>query len=103
MPTGCIVGYAMLDCSDDFAASILSLLHGFYRQAVGTLRSALETMVFACLCPQLTDDRRSWRAWEAGKEEINFVQSRHRLRQTSAVKALEDRAKTTTGLTMFAD
>jgi hypothetical protein len=92
----------MLDCSDDFAASILSLLQGFYRQAVGTLRSALETMVFACLC-QLTNDQRGWRAWEAGKEEINFVQSRHRLRQTSAVKALEDRAKTTTGRTMFAD
>jgi hypothetical protein len=69
---------------------------------VGTLRSALEIMVFACLC-QLTNDRRGWRAWEAGKEEINFVQSRHRLRQTSAAKALEDRAKTTTGRTMFAD
>src|SRR5690242_8981750 len=102
MPTGCIVGYAMLDCSDDFAASMLSLLQGFYRQAVGTLRSALETMVFACLS-QLTNDRRGWRAWEAGREEINFLQSRHKLRSTSVVKALEDRAKGTTGRTMFAD
>jgi hypothetical protein len=102
MPTNCILGYAMLDCSDDFAASIMSLLHGFYRQAVGTLRSALETMVFACLC-QLTPDRKSWRAWESGKEEINFVQSRHRLQNTGAVRALEDRAKAATGRTMFAD
>jgi len=96
MPTRCIVGYAMLDCSDDFAASILSLLHGFYRQAVGTLRSALETMVFACMC-QLTADRKAWKEWEKGKQEINFVQSRHGLRKTSAVKALEDRAKVATG------
>lgn len=102
MPTSCIVGYAMLDCSDDFAASILLLLHGFYRQAVGTLRSALEIMVFACLC-QLTGDRKGWRAWEAGREEINFAQSRHRLQKTDAVRALEDRANATTGRTMFAD
>lgn len=101
-PTGCIVGYAMLDCADDFAASILSLLHGFYRQAVGTLRSALETMVFACLC-QLTNDQQGWKAWEAGKEEINFGQSRHKLRQTSAVRALEGRSGAATGRTMFAD
>jgi hypothetical protein len=102
MPTDCIVGYAMLDCSDDFAASILSLLHGFYRQAVGTLRSALEIMVFACLC-QLTSDRKGWTSWETGREEINFVRSRHGLRKTSAVTALEDRAKATTGRTMLAD
>jgi hypothetical protein len=101
-PTGCIVGYAMLDCADDFAASCVSLLHGFYRQAVGTLRSALETMLFACLC-QLTDDRRGWRAWEVGKRETNFGQSRHELRTTRIVNALEDRARTSTGRTIFAD
>jgi hypothetical protein len=102
MPTSCIVGYAMLDCADDFAASVISLLHGFYRQAVGTLRSALETMVFACLC-QLTPDRKSWRAWETGKKEISFGQSRRELRKTTVVRALEDRAKAATDRTMFAD
>jgi hypothetical protein len=102
MPSGCIVGYGMLDCSDDFAASIMSLMHGFYRQAVGTLRSALETMMFACLC-QLTSDQKNWRGWESGKEEINFGQIRRRLRQEDTVRALEDRAKRATGRTMFAD
>jgi hypothetical protein len=29
MPSESIVGYAMLDCSDDFAASILSFVNGF--------------------------------------------------------------------------
>ena len=102
MPTGCIVGYAMRECSDDFASSIVSILHGFYRQAVGTLRSALETMVFACLC-QITSGQKIWRAWESGKEEINFRKIRHRLRQESGIIALEDRAKAATGRTMFAD
>ncbi len=102
MPTGCMVGRAMLDCSDDFAASMMSLLHGFYRQAVGTLRSALETMVFACFC-QLTPDPKIWKAWEVGKEEISFGRIRHGLRQVSTVRALEDRAKAATGRTMFAD
>jgi hypothetical protein len=102
MPLDCMVGHAMSDCADDFAASCLSLLHGFYRQAIGTLRGALEVMVFACLC-QITNDRRGWRAWEVGKEEINFAQSRHKLRKTTVVKALEDRARATIGRTMFAD
>jgi hypothetical protein len=102
MPTECIVACAMLDCADDFTASIFSLLHGFYGQAVGTLRSALETMVFACLC-QLTDDQQGWWAWEAGKEEINFSQTRHKLRQTSAVQALEGQAGAATGRMIFAD
>ncbi len=101
-PSDCIVGYAMMDCSDDFAASIISMLHGFYRQAIGTLRSALETMMFACFC-ELTPDRKTWKAWESGKEEISFGQIRHRLGQVSTVKALEDRAKTAISRTMFAD
>lgn len=92
----------MLDCSDDFAASIMSLMHGFYRQAVGTLRSALEIMVFACLC-QLTSDQKAWKAWESGKKEFDFNQTRHNLMKVRVVGTLEDRAKADTGRTMFAD
>ena len=102
MPEGCIVGYAMLECSDDFAACMFSLLHGFYKQAVGTLRSALEIMIFACLC-ELTDDSRSWKEWEAGNEEIDFRLCRHRLRATIAMKLLEERAEGATNRTLLAD
>ncbi|MDE2463674.1 MAG: hypothetical protein KGO02_08180 [Alphaproteobacteria bacterium] len=102
MPLCCIVGHGMLDCADDFAASIVSLVHGFYRQAVGALRSALETMMFACLC-QLTSDEKLWNAWEAGKEEVSFIQIRHKLRQVGEIRSLEDRAHDKTGRTMFAD
>ncbi len=101
MPEGSIVGYAMLDCADDFSASILSLLHGFYRQAVASLRSALEVMVFACDC-QMRGDARRWETSERG-EDMHFVHVRHRLRTTVAVEALEDKARTATGRTMFDD
>ncbi|HYT37797.1 MAG TPA: hypothetical protein VEL49_11535 [Ktedonobacteraceae bacterium] len=32
----------MLDAGDDFSAALFNLLHGFYRQACDSLRSALE-------------------------------------------------------------
>lgn len=102
MPTECIVGYAMLDCSDDFAASMLSLLQGFYKQAISALRGAIETMIFACLC-EMTGDRNGWREWETGKKEIGFNPIKLKLRKTDSVRALESRAKAATGRTMFAD
>ncbi len=101
VPEKSMVGYAMLDCSDDFAASILSLLHGFYKQAIATLRSALETMVLACAC-QVTGDTAGWEDWEAGKQ-FDFARTRHRLRASPIFKGLEDRAQAAVGQTLFAD
>lgn len=101
VPEKSMVGYAMLDCSDDFAASILSLLHGFYKQAITTLRSALETMVLACAC-QVTRDTAGWEDWEAGKQ-FDFARTRHRLRASPIFKGLEDRAQAAVGQTLFAD
>ena len=102
MPSGSIVGFAMLDCADDFAASIMSLVHGFYRQAIGTLRSALEILVFACLC-ELTSDQEHWKAWESGKNEIKFFDTRRSLRQVGVIMDLENHARAATGRTLFAD
>jgi len=101
MPEKSMVGYAMLDCSDDFAASILSLLHGFYKQAIATLRSALETMVLACAC-EVSGDAAGWEDWETGKQ-FDFARTRHRLRVTPIFMALEDRAQAAIGQTLFAD
>ena len=101
MPEAGIVSEAMLDCSDDFAASMLSLIHGFYKQAIATLRSALETMVFACAC-QLAGDQKRWEEWQKG-EELRFGDTRARIRAAAPIKALEDRAKAATGQTIFAD
>jgi hypothetical protein len=102
MPTEGIVTQAMLDCSDDFASATMLLLHGFYRQAIGTLRSALETMLFSCLC-QITGNLQRWSSWKKGKEELSFVNNRHDMRKTDIIRSLEVRAQAATGRTLFAD
>lgn len=102
MPTEAIVKHAMLDCLDDFAVATMSLLHGFYRQAIGILRSALETMVFACLC-QITGSQQRWSSWKKGEEELSFVKNRHDMRKTDIIRSLEARAQAATGRTLFAD
>jgi hypothetical protein len=62
---------AMLDAADEFHASTYSSLHGFYRQAFGCLRNALETIVIATYC-QVTGQRQLYREREAGKAKIEF-------------------------------
>ncbi len=102
LPNGGVLSYAMLECSEDFAASMFTLLHGFYRQSIGTLRSALEITVFACLC-RVTNDLQKWKEFEDGRAEIEFGKCRHALRQVSSIKALEERARSVTRRTLFAD
>lgn len=101
-PVGCILSYAMMACLEDFNASVFTLLHGFYRQSVGTLRSALEIMVFACLC-LVNNDPAEWEQLERGNREIEFQKCRHKLRQASGFRTLEESAKTATGQNLFAD
>lgn len=62
---------AILDAADEFHAATYNSLHGFYRQAFGCLRNALETVVIATYC-QVTNQRSRYREREAGKSRIDF-------------------------------
>lgn len=62
---------AILDAADEFHAATYNSLHGFYRQAYGCLRNALETMAIATYC-QVTKQRELFRQREAGKAKIEF-------------------------------
>ncbi|MGA2591537.1 MAG: hypothetical protein ABSH32_16580 [Bryobacteraceae bacterium] len=62
---------AILDAADEFHAATYNSLHGFYRQAFGCLRNALETVAIATYC-QVTDQRSLFREREAGKSRIEF-------------------------------
>lgn len=66
-PRRSILTQAMLDCADDFSAAIFNLVHGYYKQAIGALRNALETMVLACECT-LSGAVETWLDWHDGKE-----------------------------------
>lgn len=62
---------AVLDASDEFQAAIFNALHGYYRQAFGCLRNALEVMTIATYC-QVLSRRDLFREREAGKVSISF-------------------------------
>jgi hypothetical protein len=62
---------AILDAADEFSAATYNSLHGFYRQAFGCLRNALETVAIATYC-QVTGQRSLYKEREAGKSTIGF-------------------------------
>jgi hypothetical protein len=62
---------AILDAADEFHGATYNSLHGFYRQAFGCLRNALETVVIATYC-QVTGQRSLFRERESGKSKIEF-------------------------------
>jgi hypothetical protein len=70
LPASGIVASAMLDVCDALHSSTFSQLHGFYKEAISTLRSALETSVLATHCV-LAADEGKWERWLEG-EELRF-------------------------------
>jgi len=70
---------AMLDASACFQCSDFNLLHGFYRGALGDLRTALELMMigtYGSLNPTDPD----YVAWKNGHSDLNFPRCRRRLK-----------------------
>lgn len=61
------ISVAMVDVMDEFHASMFLLMHGFYRQAIATLRSILETTLLGAYF-ELTGDQSGFDSWRAGKE-----------------------------------
>jgi len=74
---------------EEFDALAFNALHGYYRQAIGCLRNALETMTIAAGLA-VTNNSTLFRQWRSG-QEISFGQARSWLRD-SAEGAKVDRA-----------
>ncbi|WP_213772878.1 hypothetical protein [Bradyrhizobium sp. dw_78] len=70
LPEPGIMASAMLDVSDAFYSSTFNQMHGFYKESISALRSALETIMLATHC-SLTADEDKWRRWMEG-EELRF-------------------------------
>ncbi|MGI0134935.1 MAG: hypothetical protein ACREBW_08275, partial [Candidatus Micrarchaeaceae archaeon] len=88
LPTTDIIASAMLDVADNLYSSTFSQLHGFYKEAIATLRSALETSVLAVECVLETDEER-WKRWEHG-EEIRFGNTCDQLLALPSLQPRED-------------
>ena len=63
---------AMMDTADALQAASFSALHGFYRQAMGSLRGALEAVIVATRF-SLADDRAALAAFRYGPEPTPFI------------------------------
>ncbi|HDV8349631.1 TPA: hypothetical protein RKT01_001381 [Burkholderia vietnamiensis] len=98
-PRRSIITDAMLDCADDFSAALFNLLHGFYKQAIGALRNALEATVLACECT-LSRSADTWLAWQGGKE-IAFRKTLPKLAATAKFTALEAHVRSIAGGGLF--
>ncbi len=61
----------MLDAGDDFSAALFNLLHGFYRQACDSLRSALELTAIGAYY-QLTARDAEYQLWRSGQLGRDF-------------------------------
>lgn len=91
---------ALLDAADEFHAGSFNSLHGFYRQAFGCLRNALEVTVVAAYC-QVTSQRALFREREAGIVKIEFGKACDGLLGSSRLAALRVKLRDRLGDSIF--
>jgi hypothetical protein len=99
-PESGMVGDGMLNAFDCFQASLFNLVHGFYKEAIFALRSAIETITLATSC-QLANDEETWTKWRAG-DELSFKRRCDRAQKLPPFDTLEQRAREITGTSIFA-
>jgi hypothetical protein len=99
LPVGGVLSEASLDVSDDFAASTFNLVHGYYKQAIATLRSALETMVFASSC-ELTGSMNVWLDWKQGSE-LKLNDANKNLSALPSIAKYDAKVRSSIGIGMF--
>jgi len=83
---------AILDAADEFQAATFNSLHGYYRQAFGCLRNALEVMTIAAYY-QIQMRYGIFREREAGKIQIGFGEACDGLVNAPRLKALRTRLR----------
>ena len=100
LPGDGIFAHAMLDSADDFAASLFNLTHGFYKQALFSLRSALEVVTMACSC-ELLANYKKWDEWLSGGD-LKFARECDNLQSFRLVDELDQAAFVAAGATLYA-
>lgn len=76
---------------EEFDAVVFNALYGWYRQALGCLRNALETLVIASALA-VRNDKSKFDEWRAGTREVKFGNARELLRDSAAGKQIESDA-----------
>lgn len=76
---------------EEFDALVFNALHGYYRQAIGCLRNALETMTIAASLA-VTRNQALFDEWRQGARQISFGQARAWLRDSTIGAQVEHEA-----------
>jgi hypothetical protein len=79
-----------LDANDELQAAVFTASHGFYRQAGGSLRSALETLTIAAGFA-VRDDWSRFQEWQQGLHEPKFGNGLDFLSQNDSLCALDQK------------
>ena len=79
---------AALLAREEFDALVFNALHGWYRQALGCLRNALETLAVASALA-VTRNEEHFREWRDGAREIAFGQARAWLRDSQVGQQID--------------
>jgi hypothetical protein len=73
---------------EEFDALVFNALHGYYRQAVGCLRNALEKMMAAAALA-VTNNRELFDRWRTGEQQIGFRRARRWLKDSTEGKKID--------------
>jgi hypothetical protein len=84
--------YPALIAGEEFDALVFNALHGYYRQAIGSLRVSLETLVMAAAFAVINDTA-SFNAWQKGDLEAKFGPARVLLRNSPEGRRIDAAAQ----------
>jgi hypothetical protein len=90
----------ILDAADEFQATTFNALNGYYRQAVGCLRNALEQVITGAYC-QICGKATDFAQWRAGKTELSFGRACDGLDGPAPLQPLKVHIQATLGDSIF--
>ncbi len=90
----------MIETIDEFEAVTFNSLHGFYRQAIGSLRNALELVTIGAYC-QVCTKSTEFVQWRARQIEISFGSACDGLSGAAAVQSLNSHLRDVVGDSIF--
>lgn len=93
-------GPLALFVAEELQAAIFNALYGYYRQAIGCLRNALEQVVIVTYC-QVCDKSADYAHWQAGRVQISFDKACNGLARAPFIQPLEAHIRTTLDDSIF--
>ena len=83
---------SILDAHFEFESAIFNALHGYYKQAISSLRNALEIVIIGTYC-HINKKLDLYAIWHSGNEPIKFGEACNGLWNASLLKPINSKLK----------